>query len=134
MPFPVEELYIQNAESELGVRFPDSFRNKMQEANGGRVDVGEDNYELHPFYDTSNRKRITRTCNSIVHETKKEREGGWQLPDRIIVIGNNGSGDKLVFQVEANGCIDPSVYWFDHETRELKLAAKDFNDLPETTW
>jgi hypothetical protein len=35
MPFPLEEQYIEKAESELGVRFPEPFRNKMMQQNGG---------------------------------------------------------------------------------------------------
>ncbi len=128
MPFPVEEKYIQKAETELGIRFPESFRQKMMKNNGEGVEVGEDYFELHPFYDTSDKKRIKRTCNSIVHETKMARDH-YRLPTDLIVIGNNCSGDVLVYKVQRNGDIDPTVYWFDHETEELVFAADEFSDL-----
>ena len=128
MPFPVEEKYIQKAENELGIRFPESFRQKMMKNNGEGVEVGEDYFELHPFYDTSDKKRIKRTCNSIVHETKMARDH-YRLPTDLIVIGNNGGGDVLVYKVQRNGDIDPTVYWFDHETEELVFAADEFSDL-----
>ncbi len=69
MPFPVDEKYIIAAEQELGAKFPESFRQKMILENGGSIVVDGQVFELYPFYDTSNKKRVKRTCNSIVHET-----------------------------------------------------------------
>ena len=128
MPFPLTEQYIEKAESELGVRFPDSFRNKMMETNGGSVNVGEDLFELHPFYDTSDKKRIKRTCNSIVHETIYARTH-YRLPDNLIIIGSNGGGDVLVYKIGAREEIEATIYWLDHETDELIPAANDFGEL-----
>jgi hypothetical protein len=80
MAFPVEKKFIEIAEAELGVKFPESFRNKMMKLNGGCVQLTDDDevdedeasyYELNPFYDTSDKKRIKRTRNSIVHEGKR---------------------------------------------------------------
>ena len=128
MAFPVDEKYIEKAEQELGVRFPDWFRQKMMKNNGEGVEVGSDYFELHPFYDTSDKKRIKRTCNSIVHETKTARDR-YRLPANLIVVGNNGGGDVLVFKIQEDGSIDSAVYWFDHETEELVFAASEFNEL-----
>jgi hypothetical protein len=138
MAFPVEEKFIEIAEAELGIRFPESFRNKMMKLNGGYVqfsiedDVGEDEveyYELNPFYDTSDKKRIKRTCNSIVHETKTYRDQ-YGLPQNLIVLANS-DGDLLVYKIEENGKIDPAVYWLDRETEELVIVANDFSELKE---
>ena len=131
MPFPVEEKFIEKAEAELGTKFPESFRMKMMKLNGGGIEVSDDYFELHPFYDTSDKKRIKRTCNSIVHETKTARDY-YRLPSNLIVIGNNGGGDVLVYKIEENGEIRSTVYWFDHETEELVFAAKDFSELNES--
>ena len=131
MAFPVETKFIEKAEAELGAKFPASFREKMMRLNGGGVEVETDYFELHPFYDTSDKKRIKRTCNSIVHETKTARDH-YRLPKNLIVIGNNGGGDVLVYKIEENGEIDPTVYWFDHETEELVFAASDFSELKES--
>ncbi len=128
MSFPVDEKFILNAESELGVRFPESFRIKMMKSNGGGVEVSDDYFGLHPFYDTSDKKRIKRTCNSIVKETNMARSH-YRLPDNLVVIGDNGGGDVLVFKVKTNGKIDSTVYWFNHETEEIVFAANDFGEL-----
>ncbi len=90
MAFPVEEIFVVKAENELGVRFPDSFREKMMQKNGEGVEVGMDYFSLYPFYDTSEKKRIKRTCNSIVHETKMARDH-YRLPNNLIVIGVQNS-------------------------------------------
>jgi len=128
MSFPVEEKYIEKAEYELDVRFPDSFRKKMIERNGGEVEIGEDYFQLYPFYDTSDKKRIKRTCNSIVHETKNERTH-YGMPETLIAIGNNGGGDILVYKIEENNKLNPKVYWLNHETEELVFVANDFSEL-----
>ncbi|WP_395006883.1 SMI1/KNR4 family protein [Undibacterium sp.] len=131
MAFPVDETFIERAEEELGAKFPESFRMKMMKLNGGSVEVSTDHYELHPFYDTSDKKRIKRTCNSIVHETRTAHEH-YRLPTDLIVIGNNGGGDVLVYKVEESGNIDSTVYKFDHETEELVFAANDFSELKQS--
>ncbi|MGB1260567.1 MAG: SMI1/KNR4 family protein, partial [Akkermansiaceae bacterium] len=61
-------------------------------------------------------------------ETKYARQH-YRLPDNIIVIGNNGGGDTLVYQIGADGVLDTTVYWLDHETDQLNRAAEDFSDL-----
>ena len=130
MAFPVEEKYIEIAEAELGAKFPDSFRKRMMKLNGGGVEVATDYFQLYPFYDTSDKKRIKRTCNSIVHETNNSRNY-YRLPPNLITIGNNGGGDELVYRIE-NNKINPTVYWFNHETEELEYAASDFSELKES--
>ena len=128
MAFPVDERSIAIAEADLGVKFPDSFRKKMMESNGDGVEVLQDYFELHPFYDTSDKKRIKRTCNSIVHETRTARER-YGLPENLIIIGNNGGGDILVYKIEDGVNLGAKVYWQDHETNELVFAANDFAEL-----
>jgi len=131
MAFPVEEKFIEIAEAELGIKFPESFRNKMMKLNGGCVQLPDEDevgyYELNPFYDTSDKKRIKRTCNSIVHETKTYREQ-YGLPQNLIVLADS-DGDLLIYRIEENGKIDPKVYWRDRDTEELVIVANDFSDL-----
>lgn len=131
MPFPVEEKFIELAETELGAKFPESFRKKMMRHNGGCVEVSMDYYHLHPFYDTSDKKRIKRTCNSIVHETKTYRDQ-YGLPENLVILADNGGGDLLVYKIEENGKVDPRVYWRNRDTEELVIVANDFSELKES--
>ncbi|WP_430426280.1 SMI1/KNR4 family protein [Maribacter litoralis] len=74
MPFPVDEKYIIGTESDLNVKFPTVFKNRMIKSNGGELVTDEFEFELYPFFDKSDRKRISRTCNHIGLETKNARE------------------------------------------------------------
>ena len=51
------------------------------------------------------------------------------MPNELIAIGDNGGGDVLVYKIQENGSIDPTIYWLDHETEQLVFAATDFSEL-----
>ena len=130
MSFPVEEEFIVRAERKLGVSFPDSFRKRMRSQNGGSVDVDSDSWDLYPFFDASNRKRVSRTCNDIIRETDVAKE--WVLfPSDAVAIGSNGCGDQLVFLRSKD---DPSrlgdaIYRWSHENGQLQRVATDFSEI-----
>ena len=102
MPFPVDESAILSAEKKLGVRFPEAFRVKMMSENGGELKTETEDWLLHPFFDTSSKKRLKRTCNDIVRETASAQEW-YGFPGNAIAIGTNGCGDQLVFLRETDG-------------------------------
>ena len=132
MSFLIDELHIAEAESALGVKFPSRFKEKMKRENGGEVEVGNDTYALYPFFDKTDIKRIKRTTNHIVLETKNARE--WtNFPSNGIAIGDNGSGDKLVLLPDNNSSADLSdqIYIWSHEKGELNVVADDINELVE---
>jgi len=130
MSFPVEEEFIVRTERKLRVAFPVSFRNKMRSQNGGSVEADSDPCELYPFFDTSNKNRVSRSCNDIVRETDGAKE--WDLfPPEAIAIGSNGSGDQLVFLRKED---DPSklgdaVYRCEYQNGQLHRLAGDFSEM-----
>ena len=127
MPFPVDEKQIAFAEGKLGAKFPQTFRDRMMQENGGDVDAAGDTWTLHPFLDASDKKRLARTCNDILRETEQARKWrGW--PTAALCIGSNGCGDHLVFFVN-DRAIGPAVHVWWHETAELQEVAVDFSDL-----
>lgn len=67
MPDQADKSFVENAENELDVKFPDSYRTKMIRVNGGRVYLPNQCFELHPLY---NSKDIKRTCVNVVYATK----------------------------------------------------------------
>src|SRR5262245_41114114 len=130
MPFPVEIKYVSEAEAKLGVKFPASFVTKMTKVNGGMVTTSGDSWELYPFRDSSDRKRLSRTCNDIVRETLQARQ--WPaFPQEAVAIGANGGGDQLVLLPQRDGphALSHEVFWWDHETGEINHVADDFGDL-----
>ena len=50
------------------------------------------------------------------------------------MIGHNGGGDALVLKPmdDDPATLEHAVYWWDHETSELHLAADDFNELKKS--
>ena len=130
MPFPVDEEYIKKAEQKLEVKFPAAYAQKMMEANGGEVQTPPDAWVLYPIFDSSDKKRLKRTCNDIVRETMHARE--WPgFPANAVAIGSNGGGDQLALLPDKDSpdLLSNEIYWWDHETGELNLVAASFDDL-----
>jgi hypothetical protein len=134
MPFPVDIEFIKRTEEKLGVKFPPSFRLRMSKSNGGdaRTSIGgwDEYWQLNPFFDTSDKTRLKRTCNDIVRETKSAND--WpDFPPEAVAIGANGGGDLLILLPDSD---DPSrlqdaVFWWDHETGEVEKIADDFDEI-----
>jgi len=130
MSFPVEERFIVETEKKLGAKLPPDYARKMMNENGGNVQTPPDAWVLYPIFDTSDKKRLKRTCNDVVRETQNAR--GWtDFPDNAVAIGSNGSGDQLVL-LRDDACpesLGDEVFWWNHETGELSLIASRFSDL-----
>ncbi len=130
MPFPVDIKYITATEQKLGVKFPPSYVTRMVKSNGGEVETPPDAWSLYPIFDTSDKKRLKRTCNDVVRETAAAKE--WpDFPPDAVAIGANGCGDQLVLipRADAPDLLGSEVYWWDHETGELIKVADDLADL-----
>jgi hypothetical protein len=127
MAFNLSEQYVQEAEVALAARLPESYRVAMMANNGGEVDAADDDWELIPIRDSSDRKRLARSCNDIVTETKSYREQSG-FPDDVVVIAENGSGDCLLFRRQGNA-FHPAPHVWLHETRTLMKISDDFSDL-----
>lgn len=132
MAFAVDIAMVKRAESKLGRKLPLGYVAKMCQHNGGEVDAGPDDWVLHPIFDDSDRTRLKRTCNDILHETKWNRENCHAFPEDVLVIGTNGGGDLLVFRADSQSDgFGDAVFWWDHETGELNKVADDFSALME---
>jgi hypothetical protein len=130
MPFPIEEKYIIETESDLNVKFPTEFKNRMIKSNGGELATDEFGFELYPFFDKSDRKRISRTCNHIGLETENARE--WDgLPKNGIAIASDGFGNQIILIHNGNGILTDEIYFWDHEVREIKKIAESIIELDE---
>ncbi len=130
MPFPVDIKYVNETERKLGVRFPPSYVTRIVKSNGGEVQTPPDAWILYPIFDTSDKKRLRRTCNDVFRETKSSKE--WSdFPPDAVAIGGNGSGDQLIFisQSDDSNLLAHEVYWWDHETGSIDKVADDFGDL-----
>jgi hypothetical protein len=130
MPFPVDPKYIRATEEKLSTTFPSMFTGKMITANGGSIEAADDEWLLYPFLDSSDEKRIARTCNDIVLETTRMRN--WSnFPPGAVAIGGNGTANQLILLPKAESLneLGPAVYWWDHETGEVHKMAEDLAEL-----
>ena len=132
MPFPVNIKYIIETEQELGLVFPDSFKSKMKKENGGELTTEDDDWQLFPFFDKSDNKRMSRTCNHIILETIQARS--WDnFPDNGVAIASNGSGDNLILLPleNDNQKLREEIYLWQHETGDIQQVAKTIDELTE---
>lgn len=121
MAFPVSEDKIVDAETVLGRRLPELLRSRLLRNNGGDLVADDDDWILHPVRDHSDRKRLSRTANDIVTETKAAL--GWSgFPSNGIAIASNGSGDLLVLMPGSD-----DVFFWDHEASTLTAAVVDWS-------
>ena len=129
MPFPLEHRFVQQAQEKLGRALPPAYVARMCRDNGGQVSAGTDVFNLYPIFDSTDRKRLARSCNDIVRETALARD--WlDFPADGLAIGDNGGGDKLVLLPDQDAPrYADAVYWWDHETGELQLVADTFEAL-----
>jgi hypothetical protein len=130
MPFPVDLKYIQETEKELGLVFPDLFKQKMLIENGGEIQTDEDDWQFFPFFDKTDNKRISRTCNHIILETNQAKE--WDdFPESGIAIASNGCGDYLVLLKDKKDekQINEEIFLWLHETGELEKIADSINEM-----
>lgn len=127
MPFNLSEEELAKTEGELGAKFPKEYREAMMADNGGEASTEEDDWEFYPIRDTSDRKRLSRTCNHILNETESCRGFG-NFPDNAIAIAGNGLGDQMVLVKEGTR-FEPTVYLWLHESGELRELAATFNDI-----
>ncbi|HYI78084.1 MAG TPA: SMI1/KNR4 family protein [Chryseolinea sp.] len=132
MAFPVDEQYITVAETELGLTFPSTFKEKMKRENGGEIETEYGSWTIHPFFDKSDAKRIKRTTNHIIIETRNSKEW-YGFPENGVAIGDNGSGDKLVLlPTDSNPSeLSDKIYVWLHETSEIEELANNIDELDD---
>jgi len=130
MPFPIDDKYITETEKELGILFPDNFKCKMIKENGGELSTEDDDWNLYPFFDKSDKKRISRTCNHIALETKQAKNWG-NFPSNGIAIASNGSGDHLVLlpTKENKEKLSDEIFTWYHETGKTEKVADKIDEL-----
>lgn len=132
MPFPLDEKYIKATEEELSVIFPPKFKEKMMEDNGGTLSSRRpyvEHIQLYPFFDKSNKKRISRTCNHIGLETKNEKEADYGFPENAVTIGNDGSGNQIILIHNGNNVLEDIVYFWNCKTRKVKKIGSSIYDF-----
>jgi len=127
MPFALAASFVEAAERAIGGTLPASYVAAMRVSNGGELDVLDDDWQQYPIADTSDRKRLSRTCNHVIKETQALYR--WpSFPKQGLAIAGNGSGDQLVLLRDGQVFAE-SVYHWSHETGALTKVAGAFSEL-----
>ena len=130
MAFPTDIEFIKAAESALGVLLPPEWRLRLLASNGGDLVAAEDDWTVFPVFDSSDRKKASRSANHIVRENQSAHE--WRgFPPAAVAIAENGSGDYLVFlpSQSSPGVLDEKLFLWSHETETLSLVANTLEGL-----
>jgi hypothetical protein len=131
MAFDLAERYVLEAENALGATLPGTYRVALMTNNGGTVDAVDEDWELIAIRDTSDKKRLARSCNDIVTETASFQE--WSgFPAGAVAIAANGSGDCIVF-LRVGDKFHPQPHIWSHETRAVVKISDDFSALGRHT-
>ncbi|MCU5380444.1 SMI1/KNR4 family protein [Bacillus cereus] len=110
----VLELHIKETEEKLGAAFPMQYRDLIKLVNN--AEVGE--WILYPIKDSRN---ATKTWDDIVRQNVDMRDE--YMPENLIIIGDDGSGDKLCFKIN-NGIMEDEVYIWYHEDDEIEEISR----------
>lgn len=98
----------------------------MSADNGGEVTLGDEAWFLYPVFDDTDKKRLKRTYQDVVHETTETR--GWPgFPEGGVAIAGNGGGD---LPNDGGDALREAVFVFDHETTELTVVAEGLPVVP----
>ncbi len=128
MAFTIEDKFILEAETVLGIKFPEEYKSRMRQQNGGSLLWEEEYWQLYPFFDQSDFKKISRTCNHIVKETGLAREWA-HFPSDAVAIASNGSGDYFLFLPKIQTELGSELYLWLHETGEVSKIADSIEDF-----
>lgn len=126
MPFPIDRSFVEDLQHSVSSRLPDCYISFMMQKNGGTIELNDDDWELHPIKDTSDRKRLSRTANHVLLEQSTYESWPRFVPETLS-IATNGSGDRLVLKRHRNAYL-PEIYHWDHETGELNLIASSITE------
>ena len=117
MAYPVSDSLIRDAEARLGRSLPVALRDRLTRNNGGGVRTPDDDWELFPVWDPTDRRTMRKTANHIVAETQLARTRWTGFPPEAVAVGSNGAGDLLVLRAGRD-----EIEEWRHETREVVPA------------
>jgi uracil-DNA glycosylase len=126
VPFPTTEECIAAAESQLGVRLPPEYRNRLASHNAGDLITARDKWRVFPVLDISDAKQAARTAHHLVMKTQQAaiRHG---FPEGAVAVAENGFGNLLVFLPgSAKGTLDGRLQRWDHVTLRCTPTALDY--------
>jgi hypothetical protein len=130
MAFPIDEKYIIESERGLNLIFPNSFKQRMMKCNGGEIIFKGNVWQLHPFFDKLDKKRISRTCNHIIRETIEAKKWA-EFPQKAIAIASDSYGNKLILlpKIFNKNKLQEAIFEWNHESGKTIKIANSINAI-----
>jgi len=128
MAFDISDNQIARTEAILRRKLPPVYRAILSNNNGGTAFTDEDQWDIHPIKDDSDRKRLSRSCDHVLAETQTAK--AWKgFPSEALAVGDNGFGD-VMFLLPSE--LDPSIFGerlfvFWHETGTIEPLAENLS-------
>ncbi|WP_088292096.1 SMI1/KNR4 family protein [Bacillus mycoides] len=119
----VDELDIKETEEKLGAIFPEQYRELIKLVNN--AEIGE--WTLYPIKDNRNLKK---TWDDMIRQNVELRDE--DIPENLVVIGDDGSGDKLCLKIN-NGIMGNEIYLWYHEDAEIEEYAPSLKEFITVT-
>jgi len=117
MKFGASEYSISEAESKLGIKLPKKFIESLKLYNG--LEYSEE-WQLFSVFDNEMKSKSFR--NDIVQANNNRFE---YMDKKLIMIGTNGCGDYLVFNIDNP---DEIKIW-NHETNKIVNWRYTYSDI-----
>ncbi len=130
MPFPISPAEIAKTEVKSGFIFPIGMKTRLVKDNGGEIELAGECWQLVPFLDATDRKRLARTCNDIIRETASWRDSEG-FPKDGFVIAENGTGNCLFILPDKEGSrhLGEIIYFWNHESHDYRVIADSLHLL-----
>lgn len=112
---------IKAAETSLGASFPEAYKSLLYKKNP--AEIGE-----WLFFPIKEQNRLQKTWDDVIRQNSVCREE--RMPADLIVIADNGTGDKLCLK-KADSFMEETVYLWDHETADVEMYAASIGELIE---
>ena len=123
MAHSVSKKFIEETEIALSFTFPESFKIAIEKENGATFASENDDWEMYPILDLTDKKSLARTYNDIKRQNESLKKNE-QFPKNAISVGNNGCGDELILFSNCN-----EIFYWDHETFEVIKISEDFSNF-----
>jgi len=75
MPFDLDPSYVSATAAKLGLSLPVEYAASMSRMNGGCAEIECEVWWLHPIFDDTDPRRLKRTVNDVIRETREA--SGW---------------------------------------------------------
>lgn len=122
----VDIRYIKQLESDIGLKFPELYKARMVEQNGGVIETEAHDWNLFPFFDKSDPTKIMFTYNHLGIETINARV--WNdFPKDAVAIGKNEIGDLILLSPDMDhpGMLSEVIYLWKRDTGEVMEFAEN---------